>query len=176
MSKNNNSLPRRTFLHRVGKTIGIIIGVLSFISLGYGYYEFFVPHVSIGTSRLIQSDNPFYYPFTIKNNGRIKIVNFSFDLKIVQLSYKEGIVFSNNTFDNADLAPFKDTLPRIKAGGSHQIDLIKEINMNFTEDSARIFIRYKYSTPVIKIEHSDSIQFFLIKNDENDYAWIESQY
>jgi hypothetical protein len=150
--------------------IGWFLAILAICSFLFGVHKYY-PRVSIEETALLQSNNPFYLPFEIKNTGNIRVIDFSYDLYVVQL-------FSDvANIGNTDFPAFSDTIPKIKVNGRHQIDLFKTINMSGNNiKGAEVFIRYKYSIPILKIPFRDSTRFVLLKDSYNAYKWKEFQY
>lgn len=142
----------------------------------YTCYELFLPHVSIESNQLPKPDNPFYYPFYVKNNGKLRISDFYYELKLGDLLFKNGARISGGTFVGLDIDPYQDTIPTIRSGGTHQISLTQFIDNQGGFESSHITIRYFYHSPVFKIKQSDSIKFVLLQKAENEYIWNESQF
>jgi len=161
----------RTSISFLKKIKGWFFGLLTIVCFCFGIHNYY-PHVSIQETTLLQPYNPFYYPFIIKNTGKIKLKNFSFDLRASNL-----VDIHDNSFTNLTVSGFSEILNKIKVDGSHPIDLsrLAKTPPNYFK-SCDIFIRYKYSVTILNFQFRDSTKFVLFKDPFKGYSWKEYQY
>jgi hypothetical protein len=140
----------------------------------------FYPHVSIQETTFLQPGNPFYYPFIVKNSGNIPVIDFSFSLGIDEITRKDGSFIKGISIRRiTDTIKYhsRDTIPRIKADGTHPIDLSPIIGADpFSINRAKVYIIYKYSIPIFKFQFRDSTKFVLFQDSFRGLSWKEFQY
>jgi hypothetical protein len=145
---------------------------LAIAGFSFGIYNFY-PHISIQETTLLQSNDPFYYPFVINNTGNIKVKNFVLSLNLDEVRLQNGTLYKDVLVSNSF-----EVIPQIRSKGSHPINLINRV-VYFPPGqikTAKIFINYKYSIPILGIQFSDSTKFVLFKDSFNAYKWKEYQY
>lgn len=169
--KNNNKSQKTEgsipFFKKIKNWFFALLAILGFCFSIYHFY----PRISIQETQLLNPYDPFYYPFVIKNIGNIKVTNFKYALKTINVILMNGNSFGHN------FLPQKDSISKIKVNGFHPINLIHLIQADEgTISEAQIFIKYSYSIPIFKFNFIDSTKFVLHRDFQKKYKWIEYQY